>query len=70
MITTANDARDLLLAAGVPEDEIDAYSIQMAQLYNEIVMRKLAELLVQRIVERLFNDDEGVMKIIRERLKG
>lgn len=58
MITTEDDARQLLLAAGVPEPGINNDVIQVARLYNEILTRKFAELLAQRITARLFGDDE------------
>jgi hypothetical protein len=70
MITTPDDARDLLLAAGVPQGEITAEAIQMAQVYNEVVMRLFAKMLAERIVEKFFTNTDGVFRAVGMKLKG
>jgi malonyl CoA-acyl carrier protein transacylase len=70
MTTTPDDARDLLIAAGISQGEITAEAIQMAQVYNEVVMRLFAKMLAERIAEKFFTDADGVFNVTRAKLQG
>lgn len=69
MITTTDDARALLLAAGVPEEEINAETIQIARVYNEIVTQSFTKLLAEQIAARFFNDEGGVFGAVKGKLE-